>query len=162
MHKWSREMVEIAVAAESLQEGAKVLDVGSYDVNGSFRDIIEGRGWSYTGLDITNGPNVDVVSIDPYRFPFEDGEFDLVISGSTMEHVEDIFLWFDEVVRMAAPGATIVIATHTSWDYHPHPVDCWRIMPDGMKFLVRKSGLIESSVITSTKTDILLIARKAK
>ena len=45
----------------------QVLDVGSLDVNGTYRPLIEGRGWSYCGLDIRRGPNVDVVAADPYR-----------------------------------------------------------------------------------------------
>ena len=44
---------------------ADVLDVGSMDVNGSYRALIEGRGWRYTGLDIAPGANVDVAADDP-------------------------------------------------------------------------------------------------
>ena len=40
--------------------GAKALDVGSYDVNGTYRPLVEGRGWVYTGLDVSAGPNVDL------------------------------------------------------------------------------------------------------
>jgi hypothetical protein len=32
--------------------GQNVLDVGAYDVNGSYRPICEALGKSYTGLDI--------------------------------------------------------------------------------------------------------------
>lgn len=38
----------------------KVLDVGSFDVNGTYRDIFSQK-YDYTGLDMCAGPNVDVV-----------------------------------------------------------------------------------------------------
>ena len=29
----------------------------------------------------------------------------------------------------------------TSWVEHRHPVDCWRILPDGIKFLFDLAGI---------------------
>jgi len=126
------------------REKADVLDVGSYDVNGNYREMIERHaGWHYTGLDVCAGPNVDVVSADPYHFPFEDNTFDLLISGSTMEHVEAIWLWVPELVRVLKPGGMLSIVTHWSFKEHKYPIDCWRIMPDGMKYLFDQTGKLE-------------------
>lgn len=126
------------------QEQAEVLDVGSYDVNGTYRPMIElHEGWHYTGMDVCEGPNVDVVSPDPYHFPFEEGAFDLVITGSTMEHVEAIWLWVPELVRVLKPGGMLSIVTHWSFPEHKYPIDCWRIMPDGMKYLFDQTGKLE-------------------
>lgn len=122
---------------------ANVLDVGSFDVNGTFRPVMENRGWTYTGLDLVDGPNVDVVSDDAYRYPFEDGAFDAVISGSTMEHVEAVWDWVCELARLVRPGGMLALITHTQYAYHPHPVDCWRIMPDGFRFLFDRTGKLE-------------------
>lgn len=119
---------------------ASVLDVGSFDVNGTYRPLVEGFGYQYTGLDVVAGPNVDVVSPDPYGFPFEDGTFDVVISGSTMEHVEAIWRWVPELARVLRPGGLLAIVTHWSFPEHRYPVDCWRIMPDGMGFLFDQAG----------------------
>ncbi len=125
-------------------EEARVLDVGSYDVNGTYRPMIAAhRGWRYTGLDVAPGPNVDVVSADPYRFPFPDGAFDLVISGSTMEHVAAIWRWVPELARVLRSGGMLAIVTHWSFPEHRYPVDCWRIMPDGMKYLFDETGCLE-------------------
>ena len=140
---------------------ANVLDVGSYDVNGSYRGMIESRGWKYTGLDVSSGPNVDLVSEDKYSFPIGDGEYDLVITGSTMEHVEAIWLWIPELVRVLSTGGHLVILTHTSWEYHPYPVDCWRIMPDGMMYLLESTGVLSDIEISMfSRKDISAVARK--
>jgi SAM-dependent methyltransferase len=134
---------------------ARVLDVGAYDVNGTYRPLVEGRGWSYLGLDVAAGPNVDVVAADPYRFPFEDGEFDVVLSGSTMEHVEAIWRWVPELARVVRPGGLLAIVTHWQFPEHRYPVDCWRIMPDGMRYLFDETGVLgEYEIGIVSKWDI--------
>ena len=113
----------------------KILDVGSYNVNGCLRPLVEMRGWSYIGLDMVAGPNVDIISPLPYKFPFQDGLFDIVISSSTLEHVEKPWLWMPELARVLKPGGMLAVLTHTCWAYHAHPVDCWRFLPDGFRVL---------------------------
>lgn len=122
---------------------AKALDVGSLDVNGSYRWIVEHSGWSYVGLDLQPGKNVDVVATDPYHYPFADDAFDVVLSGSTMEHVQAIWRWVPELVRVLRPGGMLAIVTHWRYDEHRYPVDCWRIMPDGMRYLFDQTGQLE-------------------
>jgi SAM-dependent methyltransferase len=121
---------------------ANVLDVGSFDVNGNYRPLVQMRGHTYTGLDQVAGKNVDIVSPDPYNYPLSDNEYDIVISGSTMEHVEALWLWVPELTRVLRPGGMLAIITHTHWAYHPHPVDCWRVMPDGMQYLFNLTGVL--------------------
>ncbi len=142
---------------------ASVLDVGSLDVNGTYRAIVERRGWHYTGLDTQPGPNVDVVADNPYRYPFEDDTFSVVISGSTMEHVGQIWRWVPELVRVLRPGGMLAIITHTQWPYHPYPLDCWRVMPDGMRLLFDLTGQLERYEITMySDTDISALAWKVQ
>ena len=141
--------------------GADVLDVGSLDINGNYRGLVEGRGWLYTGLDVVAGNNVDVVAADPYRYPLDDAGYDVVISGSTMEHVQAVWLWVPELVRVLRPGGTLVILTHTQWPFHPYPLDCWRIMPHGMSYLFDLTGQLEQYDIQMyNKNDISGMARK--
>jgi SAM-dependent methyltransferase len=125
-------------------DGLSVLDVGSYNVNGTFRPLIESRGWQYTGLDQVAGPNVDVVAVAPFVFPFVDDSFDVVISGSTMEHVTAIWRWIPELVRVLAPGGFLAIHTHWSFPEHRYPLDCFRILPDGMRYLFDETGKLEN------------------
>lgn len=125
------------------QGAANVLDVGSLNVNGSYREMVTRRGWTYTGLDIVAGPNVDILCADPYNFPFGDGQFDIVISGSAMEHVEAFWLWMPELVRLVRPGGLLAVITHIHWQLNHHRPDCWRILPDGMRFLLDYCGGLE-------------------
>ena len=113
-----------------------VCDVGSYDVNGTFKPIF--RKHKYIGLDIIEGPNVDIVSSDEYKYPFLDETFNVVISGSTIEHVKNIFKWIIELKRITKRRGTLCIIGPSRFQQHNYPVDCWRIYPDGMKFLLEE------------------------
>jgi SAM-dependent methyltransferase len=161
MHKEAMAQMTKILDAHQPEGKVNLLDCGSFDVNGNYRDMVVRRGWKYIGIDIAPGKNVDIVSEDPYRFPFENNAFDVVISGSTMEHVKAIWLWVPELVRVLKPGGLLAIITHTYWAYHPHPVDCWRIMPDGMKYLFDLTGQLEQYDIQMyCPTDISGVARK--
>jgi len=132
---------------------ASVLDVGSMNVNGSYRGMIQGKGWKYTGLDLMEGPNVDIVTAKPYCYPFEDGEFDVVISGSTMEHVQAPWLWIPELTRLLRDGGLLVVVAPHTWALHRHPLDCWRILPDGMQYLFELTGELERCQFDRNRTD---------
>ena len=141
---------------------ANLLDVGSLNVNGCYRQMVERRGWRYTGLDIVPGPNVDILAKDPYRYPFDDGAFDIVISGSAMEHVQAFWLWVPELVRLVRPGGLLAIITHIQWTVNHHRPDCWRILPDGMQFLFDQTGQLTGYDIriTNEGRDITASATK--
>ena len=132
---------------------AKVLDVGSLDINGSFRPLCEQRGWIYLGLDVVPGKNVDVVA-SPFSYPFENGDFDIVISGSTMEHVTAVWRWIPELARVLRPGGLLALTTHMAFPEHRHPVDCWRVLPDGIRYLFDETGVLERYDIVTNTTDI--------
>lgn len=152
-----------AVKRRTVTAGDTCLDVGSLDINGNYRGWMEEAGYTYTGLDITPGPNVDVVTKDPYTYPYPDNSFDLVISGSTMEHVEHIWRWIPELVRLLKPGGLLAILTHWRWEVHAYPLDCWRILPDGMNALFAECPELRSYVIQfANENDIIASAFKIK
>ena len=72
-------------------EGKSILEVGSYDINGSLRPIIES--WApaeYVGGDIEEGPGVDLVcNVEDIIGRFGKERFDIVISTELLEHVTD-------------------------------------------------------------------------
>jgi SAM-dependent methyltransferase len=129
-------------------EVTTILDVGSMDVNGTYKSAFTNPKWAYKGLDIEAGKNVDIVAASPYCYPTSD--WDVVISGQTGEHVEDIYAWADELIRVVKPGGLLYVAIPAAWNEHRYPVDCWRILPDGMRWLfVKRTKKVEELFIGS-------------
>ncbi|HVE50491.1 MAG TPA: methyltransferase domain-containing protein [Casimicrobiaceae bacterium] len=116
-------------------------DVGSYDYNGSYREIFRKDAWAYTGIDLDKGPNVDVVLESPYKFPFPDAHFDVVISGQAFEHIKFFWLTWMEMVRTLKPGGFIFLIAPSRGPEHRYPVDCWRFLPDGYRALAEYAGI---------------------
>lgn len=121
----------------------RVLDVGSRDVNGTYKDIFSNaERYLYTGLDVAPGPNVDYVPADPYRWDeVPDGLFDIVISGQAFEHIEFPWLTMEQIGLKLKVGGLACIIAPSRGPEHRYPVDCWRIYPDGMRALAKWAKL---------------------
>lgn len=117
-----------------------VLDVGAFDVNGTYKPIFKKNEWEYDGLDIEPGPNVDVVVSDLYNWQLAK-TYDLVISGQTLEHVELFWLTWREMVKVTKPGGLLFLIVPSVGPEHRHPVDCWRFYKDGMTALAKAENL---------------------
>ena len=118
-----------------------ILDVGSLDINGSYRGLFAIPPWLYTGADLVTGPNVDIVLGDPNKWPLRSGSFDVVITGQALEHMDRPWEAFLEIARVLKPGGLLCAIVPSAGPEHRHPVDCWRIMPDGMRSLAGHAGL---------------------
>ena len=83
----------------------KVLDIGSLDINGNNRFLF--TNCDYIGLDVSEGNNVDVVSIG-HLYDGPDEYFDTIISTEVFEH--DMF--YEEtvknIIRMLKPGGAFI------------------------------------------------------
>jgi len=115
-------------------ETKKVLDVGSYDVNGTLKPIFE-KG-NYIGLDMEKGPNVDVVS-NAHEIPFRDNHFDIVLSSSCFEHDDMFWETFLEMCRVLKPGGYMYVQAPSNGPYHGWPGDNWRFYIDSWLALER-------------------------
>ena len=92
-----------------LREG-KILDVGSYNVNGCYKEIFEENRFDYRGLDMESGPNVDIVPSKTYDWQeIENDQFDVVVSGQALEHIEFFWVTFAEIIRVTKEGGLICI-----------------------------------------------------
>jgi SAM-dependent methyltransferase len=121
----------------------KILDVGSLNINGSFKEIFVRSGWQYTGIDIVKGTDVDIVLKDPYKYPFIDDTFDVTVSSSCFEHNEMFWLSFSEMVRVTKNNGYMFISAPYKDGIHKAPVDCWRFLPDGYKALTKWCSGVE-------------------
>lgn len=117
------------------REGLEVVDVGSCDINGSYKAFFARPGWRYTGVDLAAGPNVDVVLASPYRLPFASHGVDVIVSGQAFEHVQFFWLTWLEMVRVLKPGGLILLLAPSRGPEHRYPQDCWRFYPDGYRAL---------------------------
>ncbi len=132
-----------------------IYDIGSRAVsgkNGTYYNLFDENKWVYKGVDIKAGDNVDIV-VKPYEWDIEDGVADVVVSGQCIEHVEKVWLWFEQVCRIVKPGGLICVIGPTSGREHRHPVDCWRVLPDGMQLLCKMNGMKVLKCETPAKAD---------
>lgn len=140
----------------------RILDVGSYDQNGSYRNHFFYPKWIYEGCDISMGPNVDF-TMGEYSIDKKSGYYDVVISGQTMEHVEYFWEWIKPLRRVLKPGGLLILIAPGSGQIHRAPLDCWRFHPDGMRALAKWADLevLECFMDQNTEWwDCTLIAKK--
>lgn len=137
-----------------------ILDVGSYDVNGSYKPLFANSRWTYTGCDIEAGKNVDIV-INPYKWDNIASEsYDVIVSGQCLEHTKMPWKTMEEIVRVCKKGGLIMLTAPWSFIIHRYPIDCWRILPDGMRVLLEDIGHLETILIENNHTDCFGVARK--
>jgi len=105
---------------------SSVLDVGSQDVNGSYKQLFPQA--KYVGIDVAPGPNVNVVIKPGERFPFADNEFGAVISGQCLEHDPGFWMTLSEMGRVSCEW--ICVIAPGGGHYHAYPKDYWRFMED--------------------------------
>lgn len=153
MHQSSYEKMS-KFKEQFLSEGTplRILDVGSQDVNGSYRPIFEQLKWSYTGADMVAGANVDIVLDDAYSWnEIKSNSVDVLVSGQVLEHVEFFWITMLEIYRVLKPGGICCILVPSSGPEHRYPVDCWRFYPDGLSALAKNSQF--NIVKVSTQWD---------
>lgn len=115
MHREAYEFVQHAVARRVFT-GKRVLEVGSYNVNGSVRPLFAGA--AYTGLDVRDGPGVDVVrDIRDYQA----APFDLIVCCETLEHDAKPHEMIRAMRDLLAPGGTLILTAAAS-ERTPHGV----------------------------------------
>lgn len=171
MHDSSYEKMEMFVrvhldAARGLP--LQILDFGSQTVDDqprSYRDLFVDPAWSYLGLDIEAGANVDIVVNDAYHWSeVASDSVDVVVSGQAFEHVEYFWASMFEITRVLKPGGLAVIIAPSNGVEHRYPVDCWRFYRDGFAALARHVDCEVVDVFTDWNravwADSVLVARK--
>jgi Methyltransferase domain. len=95
-----------------LIDGGRVLEIGSYDVNGSVREIFAGSR-EYVGVDLREGPGVDRVAFG-HELTLPDASFDVSISGECFEHDPYWVQTILNMCRMTRPGGLVAFTCASS------------------------------------------------
>lgn len=145
--------------------GKRVLEVGSYDVNGSVRPILGAHDpMSYIGVDISDGPGVDVVAnVGDLPGMYPDG-FDTVVTTEMLEHVEDWRAAMYALAALVKTGGHLVLSTRSpGFPYHPYPIDCWRYPPPLMREILTALGFKVSVCIDDwEQSGVFAIGKKTR
>lgn len=119
-----------------LVEGPRVIELGSYDVNGSVRPLVGVlKPVEYVGVDLRAGPGVDIAGDVCSGFLRDRyGQFDIVISTETLEHVQSWPLFVHEMKRLAKPGGHLLLTCRSpGFALHDYPGDYWRFTIDDLR-----------------------------
>ncbi len=131
-----------------------IMDLGSQDVNGSYKPCFENENWCYKGLDMAPGKNVDIVLDDPYCWKeVRTSSVDVLVSGQAFEHVEFFWVTIMEIARILKPGGLACIIAPSGGYEHKYPLDCWRFYPDGFRALGRYAGLVALEAFAQWEND---------
>ncbi len=94
------------VARRLAPDARSVLDIGCRD--GALRKYLP-REVSYAGVDLSPGPNVTRVCNLEQGIPFADSSFDAVVALDVLEHIDNVWFAFDEMVRVARRQVMLVL-----------------------------------------------------
>jgi len=147
----------------------KILDIGSFDKDGNYNYglILNEKKWTYHGLDLRAGNNIDIVVENPYNWKeVEDESYDLIVTGQAFEHIEYFWLTLEEVKRVLKPGGLFFIIVPSTGPVHRNPYDCYRFNDDAMKAMAKYINfqVIEYGTnfdeVSNPWYDSFLVARK--
>ncbi len=163
MHDTSLHTMRIFIEENGLRDGKTIVDIGSYNINGSYRSLFDGSQSKYIGVDIIPGPNVDILIDSPKWKALKN--VDAVISGQTFEHVVDIPLLLNQINKILKSGGLLCVIVPSQGPAHSYPIFRGNFTVEEMSGLVSDAGfIVDSCTITQVPIwfDCCCIAHKAK
>jgi hypothetical protein len=121
-------------------KSGNLLEVGSRARSGIVRKGITPREWTYTGLDVMAGDNVDILG-DAHDLSniFKHKKFDAVAAFSVLEHLLMPWKFVVELNKILNVGSIGLFTTHQAWPLHDAPWDFWRFSDKAWAALFNKS-----------------------
>jgi SAM-dependent methyltransferase len=103
-----------------------------------YRQLIESTGFAYLGADL--GADADVHIASSGHVSAKNSSADIISSFQVLEHVRDLDLYLAEAKRILRPDGRLILSTHGTWLYHPHPEDHRRWTRTGLIHDVETRG----------------------
>jgi SAM-dependent methyltransferase len=95
-----------------------------------YAQLFTARGVTYIGAELGNGHEVQIQADG--ALSAADQSADLVVSFQVLEHVDDIHTYLQEAGRVLRDDGLMLLSTHGTWLYHPHPEDHRRWTREGL------------------------------
>lgn len=95
-----------------------------------YAPLFTDREVTYIGADL--GGAADITIRADGTLDAADGSADLVVSFQVLEHVRDLDTYFGEARRVLRDDGLMLLSTHGTWLYHPHPEDHRRWTREGL------------------------------
>jgi SAM-dependent methyltransferase len=123
---WCLEFARLALS--HIGENAKILEVGSRDVNGTTKEVLSRRAREYIGIDIFEGRGVDkILDVKALTNSFDVQSFNVVTSTEMLEHCDDWQWALFQMVAVLKIGGILLITTRSpGFELHDYPKDYWR------------------------------------
>ena len=143
----------IVAARRDLSQGAApamVVDIGAGTA--PYRALFEDLGAKYLTCDVNDGdPSAapaqpDVTLVPGEKIALRSQSADWVVSFQVLEHVWDLDWYLGECRRILKANGVLLLSTHGTWPYHPHPTDFRRWTRDGLTSEIRSRGFNIESV----------------
>ena len=126
----------------TLVDGDTVVDLGAGAA--PYRELFERPEIKYVVCDLD--VDAEVVISPGTPIPLDDDSARVVVSFQVLEHVWDLDWYLAETWRLLAPDGALVLSTHGTWPYHPHPTDFRRWTRDGLILELTTRGFVVQEI----------------
>ena len=107
----------------------------------------------YIGLEIETTVHREVSKADFFydgtKFPFNNNEFDSIVTNQVFEHVFNPDSFLNEINRVLKKNGILLLTVPFVWDEHEQPYDFARYSSFGIKSVLEKNGF---EIIAQRKT----------
>ena len=142
----------VTTVVQSQGAVAPVLEVGSRNVNGTVRPLFPQAG--YLGIDLVDGPGVDLVADILKVGDRFNAQFSTVVCCETLEHVKEPWAAIDTMALALRPGGLLIVTWCFAFPLHDAEIDkgqsgdYGRTTPSGLDYLLRRAGLVDVVIAT--------------
>jgi SAM-dependent methyltransferase len=113
-----------------LDAACSVVDLGCGSA--PYRILLSRRGARYIGCDLVPSSGVDELIGHDGKTSLPDHIASVVVSFQVLEHVWSLDAYLAECRRLLKPNGRLLLSTHGTWLFHPHPTDFRRWTRDGL------------------------------